>query len=115
MEEQRMAEDQAYQDMLEIAEALNTNSKTEESLYLYVKKLFFLYKTEGKVTLAYRNQITVPLHNSISGDEYAKSLLSQYTTLIQQETEAGNISESVQDDIYSIPLTKILKDHSPTI
>jgi len=88
-EEKRTAEDGAYQDMLELTDMLNTNFNTEQSLYVYVKKLYSLYRTEG--------------------DEYAKNILSQYTNLVQQETESGNISEAVQDEIFNIML-QALKD-----
>jgi len=46
-EEKRTAEDGAYQDMLELTDMLNTNFNTEQSLYVYVKKLYSLYRTEG--------------------------------------------------------------------
>jgi len=88
-EEQKNAEDQAYQEMLELTDLLNTNYNTEQTLYVYVKKLYALYKNEG--------------------DEYAKNILMQYTNLIQEATESGNLSEMVQDEIYSIVL-QALKD-----
>jgi len=88
-EEQKSAEDQAYQEMLELTDMLNTNYNTEQTLYVYIKKLYAMYKKDG--------------------DEYAKSILMQYTNLIEEATQAGNISETVQDEIYSIIL-QALKD-----
>jgi len=72
-----------------MAEILNSNAETEKALYLYAKKLYIAYRTEG--------------------DDYAKEVLTQFTNLLQQETEAGNLNESVQDNIYDIIL-KALKD-----
>jgi len=89
LEERRKEEDAAYKDMLSMAEILNSNAETEKALYLYAKKLYIAYRTEG--------------------DDYAKEVLTQFTNLLQQETEAGNLNESVQDNIYDIIL-KALKD-----
>jgi len=89
LEERRKEEDAAYKDMLNMAETLNANADTEKALYLYAKKLYAAYRTEG--------------------DEYAKEILTQFTNLLQQESESGNLDESVQDNIYDIIL-KALKD-----
>jgi len=89
LEERRKEEDAAYKDMLAMAEILNSNAETEKALYLYAKKLYTAYRAEG--------------------DDYAKEVLTQFTNVLQQETEAGNLNEAVQDNIYDIIL-KALKD-----
>jgi len=89
LEERRKEEDAAYKDMLSMAETLNSNAETEKALYLYAKKLYTAYRTEG--------------------DDYAKEVLTQFTNVLQQEAESGNLDESVQDNIYDIIL-KALKD-----
>jgi len=58
-------------------------------MYLYAKKLYTAYRAEG--------------------DEYAKEILTQFTNVLQQEAESGNLNEAVQDNIYDIIL-KALKD-----
>jgi len=89
LEERRKEEDDVYKDMLSMATILNNNADTEQALYLYTKKLYAAYRAEG--------------------DQYAKETLSQFTDVLQQESEAGNLSESVKDGIYDIML-KALKD-----
>jgi len=89
LEERRKEEDAAYKDMLSMVEVLNSNAETEKALYLYAKKLYAAYRTEG--------------------DEYAKDILTQFTNLLQQEGDAGNLNKSVQDRIYDIVL-EALKD-----
>lgn len=36
----------------------------------------------------------------LAGDDYAKEVLTQFTNVLQQEAESGNLDESVQDNIY---------------
>lgn len=47
MEKQKKVEDQALQDMVEMAQVLSKSEKTEQTLYNYIKKLYTLYKSEG--------------------------------------------------------------------
>jgi len=91
LEERRKDEDAIYKDMLSMAQVLNKNADTEKALYSYAKKLYAAYRVEG--------------------DEYARDTLNQFTNVLQQEAESGNLDESVQDNIYDIVL-KALKDVS---
>jgi hypothetical protein len=84
MEKQKKVEDQALQDMVEMAQVLSKSEKTEQTLYNYIKKLYTLYKSEG--------------------DEYARDVLKKYTASIKQGAEAGTINEAVQDSIFAIIL-----------
>lgn len=47
MEERKKEEDAAYKDMISMAETLNSNADIEQALYLYAKKLYTAYRTEG--------------------------------------------------------------------
>jgi len=80
----KKVEDKALKDMVEMAEVLSKNEKTEQTLYNYVKKLYILYKSEG--------------------DEYARDILKKYTATIKQGADSGNMNEAVQDSIFAIIL-----------
>jgi len=84
MEKQKKIEDQALQDMVEMAQVLSKNEKTEQTLYNYIKKLYTLYKSEG--------------------DEYARDILKKYTASIKQAADSGTMNEVVQDSIFAVIL-----------